>query len=166
MSADLSIQVVQKYSKWSLVASLVIFVCGILSIILPLTFSFGIAIIIGSVVLVAGIAHLVFAFHTRSIGGFLLHMLLFAVYEMAAIFLLANPLLSLFSLVLLPAMWFEPKLRGLWPVAAFYALAKVAEFFDVGIFSAIAISGHTVKHLGAALATYWILRWRRAAMLA
>ena len=68
------------------------------------------------------------------------------------------------ALVLLPAMWIEPTLRGLWPVAAFYALAKVAEIFDVAIFSAISLSGHTLKHLAAALATYWILRWRTAAV--
>ena len=41
------------------------FVCGILAIILPLTFAFGLAIIIGSLVLVAGISRLVFAFQTR-----------------------------------------------------------------------------------------------------
>lgn len=70
------------------------------------------------------------------------------------------------AVVLLPAMWFEPKLRGLWPVFAFYALAKVAEQLDGSIFSAISLSGHTLKHLAAALAAYWVLRWRRAAMLA
>jgi uncharacterized membrane protein HdeD (DUF308 family) len=104
MSGDLSFAVVQKHSKWSLIASLVIFVCGILAVVLPLTFSFGMAIIIGSVVLVAGIAHLVFAFHARDIGGFLWHIFLCALYEMAAICLLVNPLLSLFSLVLLLAI--------------------------------------------------------------
>jgi hypothetical protein len=70
------------------------------------------------------------------------------------------------ALVLLLTMWFEPKIRALWPVAAFYALAKAAEFFDGSIFSAISLSGHTLKHLAAALSAYWILRWRSAAMLA
>jgi hypothetical protein len=70
------------------------------------------------------------------------------------------------AVVLLPAMWFEPKLRGLWPTLAFYGLAKLAELFDGGIFSAISVSGHTLKHFAAGLAAYWILRWRTAAMLA
>jgi len=123
MSADLSVEVFQKYSKWSLIASVVIFVCGILAIVLPLTFSFGITIIIGSVVLVAGIAHLVFAFHTRDIGGFLWHILLFALYEMAAICLLANPLLGLFSLVLLLAILLL--LEGILQLGLYFRLRRL-----------------------------------------
>ena len=45
-----------------------------------------------------------------------------------------------------------------------YALAKAAEFFDREIFSAGQIvGGHALKHLLAALATFWILRmlWKR-----
>jgi hypothetical protein len=40
-----------------------------------------------------------------------------------------------------------------------YALAKIFEASDRIVFSAIRIvSGHTLKHLAAALSTYWILR--------
>src|SRR5262249_13571709 len=109
--------------KWSLLASLVIFVCGILSMILPLMFSFGIAIIIGSVVLVAGIAHLVFAFHTRNIGGFLWHMLLCALYEAAAICLFVNPLLGLFSLVLLLAIFLL--LEGILELGLYFRMRRL-----------------------------------------
>ena len=43
--------------------------------------------------------------------------------------------------------------------AALYALAKVFEALDARIFAAVPImSGHTLKHLAAALATYQILR--------
>ena len=41
-----------------------------LAIVLPLTVSFGIALIIGCLTLVAGIAHFVFAFQTSSVDGF------------------------------------------------------------------------------------------------
>jgi uncharacterized membrane protein HdeD (DUF308 family) len=123
MNAEIPTEVFQKYLKWSLLASLGIFVCGILAMILPLMFSFGIAIIIGSVVLVAGIAHLVFAFHTRSLGGFLWHMLLCALYEMAAICLLVNPLLSLFSLVLLLAIFLL--LEGILELGLYFRLRRL-----------------------------------------
>ena len=44
-------------------------------------------------------------------------------------------------------------------IAAFYALAKVLELTDRKIFQALHIvSGHTLKHLAAAMAGYWILR--------
>lgn len=89
---------IRKAFPWLVGWSVVVFVCGILAIILSLTFSFGIAVIIGSLVLVAGIAHLVFAFHTRSFDGFLWQILIGALYLMAAISLLVNPLLSVVSL--------------------------------------------------------------------
>jgi uncharacterized membrane protein HdeD (DUF308 family) len=56
---------IKKAFPWLIVWSIVTFVCGILAIILPLTISFGIALVIGCLILVAGIAHLVFTFETR-----------------------------------------------------------------------------------------------------
>jgi uncharacterized membrane protein HdeD (DUF308 family) len=103
MNLDSIAPTLRKASAWLMVWSLVTFVCGILAIVLPLTFSFGIAVVIGLLVLVAGIGHLVFAFHMGNIGGFLCQMLLCALYELAAILLLANPLLSILSLALVLA---------------------------------------------------------------
>lgn len=95
--------VIIKASRWLIIWSIVVFVCGILAVLLPLTFSVAIAFIIGILVLVAGIVHFVFAFHTRRIGGFFWQIVLGALYEMAAIFLLANPLLSILSLTVMLA---------------------------------------------------------------
>ena len=57
---------------------------------------------------------------------------------------------------------FPPKFTGAiyWiAAAAFYALAKVFEYYDEAIFSAGSIlSGHTLKHLAAAAACFAILR--------
>ena len=92
--------VIKKASGWVIVWGIVTFVCGILAIVLPLTFSFGIALIIGCLVLVAGIAHLFFAFQTWSIDGFLWQILVSALYGVAAICLLVNPLLSVLSVTL------------------------------------------------------------------
>ncbi len=47
-------------------------------------------------------------------------------------------------------------------VAGFYALAKLLETFDRQIFAAgHLVSGHTLKHLAAALSGYWIFRMLR-----
>jgi hypothetical protein len=65
-------------------------------------------------------------------------------------------------LVLLIALFMPQRYtRGsdLAVVAGFYALAKVLEFLDEQIFEVVRIvSGHTLKHLAAAAAGYWILR--------
>jgi hypothetical protein len=65
-------------------------------------------------------------------------------------------------LFLLMAMLFQPRYtRGsdLVVVAGFYVAAKLLETFDKEIFGVLrVVSGHTLKHLAAALAGYWILR--------
>jgi Ceramidase len=66
-------------------------------------------------------------------------------------------------LILIPALWFVRDARYLSAVLGFYALAKAAEFWDRAIFSGLPISGHSIKHVMAAIATYFILRWRLAA---
>ena len=112
----------KKAYRWLIAWSVVVFVCGILAIILPLTFSFAIAFFIGSLAVIAGIAHFVFAFHGRNLGGFALHMLLGALYEIAAICLLVNPLLSVLSLPLILAIFLL--LEGVLELALYVRLRQ------------------------------------------
>jgi len=53
-------------------------------------------------------------------------------------------------------------------VAAFYGLAKLLETFDRQIFALDGglLSGHTLKHLAAAMAGVWLVRmvWKRQAV--
>src|SRR5580658_5725752 len=63
-------------------------------------------------------------------------------------------------------LWFFPPIytRGadLLMVTGFYILAKIAEALDDQIFALTKwISGHTLKHLIAAVAVYWVLRMLR-----
>ncbi len=47
----------------------------------------------------------------------------------------------------------------LYAVLGFYVLAKVAEHFDAAIFGLTgSISGHSLKHLFAAMGAYWVAR--------
>jgi uncharacterized membrane protein HdeD (DUF308 family) len=128
---------------WGIVA----FVCGILAIILPLTFSFGIALIIGCLVLVAGIAHLFFAFDTRSIGGFFWQILVSVLYGIAAICLLANPLLSVLSLTLVLAIFLL--LEGILELALYFRLRQ----FRHSIW--VLIDGIATSILGIFMISYW-----------
>jgi hypothetical protein len=51
---------------------------------------------------------------------------------------------------------------GLWPVFIFYGLSKIAEHFDKPIYSMFPLSGHTIKHLLAGIATWFVYRWIRS----
>jgi uncharacterized membrane protein HdeD (DUF308 family) len=116
------VPLIKKASPWVIVWSIVTFVCGILAIILPLTFAFGIALIIGSLVSVAAIAHLFFAFETRSVDGFLWQVLVSMLYGVAAVCLLVNPLLSVFSLTLILAIFLF--LEGILELALYFVLRR------------------------------------------
>jgi hypothetical protein len=67
------------------------------------------------------------------------------------------------TLVAIPliAWLFPPRYTGtadLFRVIGWYALAKVFEFFDHGLFHGIGVSGHTLKHLASAVGAWWIVR--------
>jgi hypothetical protein len=52
--------------------------------------------------------------------------------------------------------------RDLWVVIGLYGLARLTEVFDAAIYRAGGLlSGHTIKHLLAALAAAWVLRMIR-----
>lgn len=113
---------IRKASPWLIVWSAVTFVCGILAFILPLTISFGIALVIGCLILVAGIAHLFFAFDTRGVGGFLWQILVSLLYAIAAICLLVNPLWGVLSLSLFLAIFLL--LEGILEFALYFRVRR------------------------------------------
>jgi len=66
--------------------------------------------------------------------------------------LLIPLMLLLFRGELLAARW-------LWAALGAYVLAKVAEYFDGAIYALGGfVSGHSLKHLLAALAAWWTIR--------
>ena len=64
--------------------------------------------------------------------------------------------------ILLVLILFRPTFtRGadFYVALAFYGLAKLLEAADRPLFSAVGlVSGHSLKHVAAAVSTYWILR--------
>lgn len=122
MNVNSIASVLKKASIWVISWSVVIFVCGILAMILPLTFAFAIAFVIGGILLIGGIAHFVFAFKTQILGGFLWHMLLGGLYAIAAVSLLANPLWSIISLTLVLAVFLL--LEGVLELALYFRLRQ------------------------------------------
>ena|SRR5258708_11808601 len=63
-------------------------------------------------------------------------------------------------LLVIVILMFTGRTRGLWIAVLCYGLAKVAESEDVWIYLHLGFGGHAIKHLLAAAATYFILRWR------
>ncbi len=70
------------------------FLCGFLAVILPLVSSIRIVIVLGSLILLSAIAHLIFAFHSGSIGGVVWKLLLAVFYGLTGYYMVAHPTLE------------------------------------------------------------------------
>jgi len=105
MNSETTVGSVRKASGWSMVWGVVMLICGILAIALPFATSVGIVILLAWLILFAGVCHLVFAFQSHSIGGFLWKVLLAIVYGFAGVYMLMHPLLGVISLTLLLAVF-------------------------------------------------------------
>jgi uncharacterized membrane protein HdeD (DUF308 family) len=80
-------------------------ICGIAAIALPWASGIGVVIVIAWVLLFSAVSHLIFAFHTHSVGGVLWEILLALIYGAAGVFMLMNPLAGLVTLTLVLAIF-------------------------------------------------------------
>jgi uncharacterized membrane protein HdeD (DUF308 family) len=106
MNSEITLGSATKASGWSMVWGIIMFICGVLAITMPFASSVGIVIVLAWLILVAAVSHLVFAFQSHSIGGFLWKVLLAIVYGCAGVYMLMHPLLGVVSLTLLLAIFF------------------------------------------------------------
>ena len=90
---------VSRTTRWLFVSAAVVLVCGILAIVLPLTFSIGVAGLLGWLFIFAAVADLIFGVHLGS-GTLAWHTFIAALYALAAINLLVNPILGVILLAL------------------------------------------------------------------
>lgn len=82
-------------------------------------------------------------------------------YALAQLYTILIILLILF---LFPGSY-PPLSAYLW-MLFFYGLAKVCEYFDLGFYQAFGISGHSLKHIFAAIALYWtVLMLRKRGLI-
>jgi uncharacterized membrane protein HdeD (DUF308 family) len=91
---------VNRASRWLTASAVIVLVCGVLAIVLPVTFSVGIAALLGWLLVIAAVAHLAFGIHFGR-GTFGWHAFIAGLYGVAAINLLVNPLLGVVLLALI-----------------------------------------------------------------
>jgi uncharacterized membrane protein HdeD (DUF308 family) len=106
-------------TRWLFVSAVVVFVCGGLAIVLPLTFSLGVAGLLGWLFIFAAVAHLIFGIHFGS-GILAWHTFIAALYALAAISLLVNPLLGVVLLALVVGVVLIAE--GIIEIVLFFAL--------------------------------------------
>ena len=105
MSATSAGTLVKKSIGWSIGLSVLMIVAGILAIASPLSAGIAVNLLVAWLLAFSGCAHLVFAWYTRSTGGFLWELLLGILYIFIGAYLLLHPLAGLASLTLVLAMY-------------------------------------------------------------
>jgi uncharacterized membrane protein HdeD (DUF308 family) len=90
---------------WSIAISLLMILAGILAIGLPVAAGIAINIVVAWLLVFCGVAHLVFGWHVRAIGGVLWQVLLGALYIGIGAYLLMHPVAGLVTLTLALAIY-------------------------------------------------------------
>ena len=105
MSATSAATFVKKSLGWSIGLSVLMIVAGIRAIASPLGAGIAINLLVAWLLIFSAGAHLVFAWHRRSAGGFLWEILVGILYMLTGIYLLMRPVAGLASLTLALAIY-------------------------------------------------------------
>ena len=90
---------------WSIALSALMIVAGVLGIILPPVAGLVATVFFGWLFIFSGLAHFVFAWHTRATGALIWELLVGAVYAIVGGYLLVNPVAGLVSLTFALAVY-------------------------------------------------------------
>ena len=94
---------------WSIGLSVLMIVAGILAIVVPPAAGITVVLVVAWLLIFGGAAHLVFAWHTRTAGGFVWELLLSFLYILVGVYALLHPVAGLASLTLILASYFFAK---------------------------------------------------------
>lgn len=90
---------------WSIGLSILMLLAGILAIVLPPAAGIAVLIVVAWLLMFSGAAHLVFAWPTRTAGGFIWELLLGVLYIFVGVYALLHPIAGLASLTLVLAIY-------------------------------------------------------------
>ena len=96
---------VKHATGWSIVVSLLMILAGVLAIGLPLAAGIAVNFVVAWALMISGVAHLVFGWHMRAMGGAIWQVLLGALYIGIGIYLLLRPVAGLVTLTLALAIY-------------------------------------------------------------
>lgn len=105
MSATSAVTFAKKSIGWSIGLSVLMIAAGILAIASPLAAGIAVNLLVAWLLVFSACAHLVFAWYTRSAGGFLWELLVGILYMLIGVYLLTRPVAGLESLTIALAVY-------------------------------------------------------------
>lgn len=100
MSATSLVTIAKQSLGWSIGLSILMILAGVLAIVVPPAAGIAVTILVGWLLIFSGAAHLVFGWHTRSVGALIWELLLGVAYVFVGAYLLLHPVAGLASLTL------------------------------------------------------------------
>ena len=105
MSATSARTIAKESVGWSIGLSVLMILAGALAIVIPQAAGLAVSLLVGWLLLLSGVAHLVFAWYSRHAGGILWELLLGILYLLVGGYVLTRPVAGLASLTLALAIY-------------------------------------------------------------
>jgi len=123
MSNDSPSEIVHEASTWSIVWGVSLIVLGMVAVGSPFLAAVAVNAAIAWLIVLAGVVHVVLAFHAHRAGSLILRLLIGLLYVGVGIYMIARPVLAVASLTLVLASLFL--VEGVFDIALFFRLRSV-----------------------------------------
>jgi uncharacterized membrane protein HdeD (DUF308 family) len=90
--------IARESAGWTVAFGVLLIIVGLIALMAPLIAGVAVAVMLGWLLILGGIAHLVLSWHLRGTGGLIWEVLIGLAYIVMGIFLLAHPLAGLVAL--------------------------------------------------------------------
>jgi uncharacterized membrane protein HdeD (DUF308 family) len=117
------LDVVRHSSTWSIVWGVLLIVFGVLAIGSPLLAAVAVSLVIAWLIILAGVVHLILAFHVHRAGSMIWKLLVGLAYLFFGVYLLMHPVLGVASLTLLLASLFV--IEGILDIILFFQMRSM-----------------------------------------
>jgi uncharacterized membrane protein HdeD (DUF308 family) len=115
--------IVRHASTWSILCGVLLIVFGMLAVGSPAIAAVAVNAVIAWLIVLAGVVHLVLAFHAHGAGSLIWKLLVGTAYVFFGVYLIAHPALGVVSLTLVLALLFL--VEGILDIALFFQMRSV-----------------------------------------
>src|ERR1700751_3021469 len=123
MAAHSPLDVVRHASTWSIIWGILLIVFGMLAIGSPFLAAGAVSAVIAWLIILAGVVHLILAFHVHRAGSMIWKLLVGLAYLVFGVYLLMHPALAVASLTLVLASLFL--IEGILDIILFFQMRSM-----------------------------------------
>jgi uncharacterized membrane protein HdeD (DUF308 family) len=123
MAEHSQLDIVRHASTWSIIWGVLLIVFGMLAVGSPFVAAVAVSVVIAWLIILAGVVHLVLAFHVHRTGSLIWKLLVGLAYLSFGVYLLMHPVLGVASLTLVLASMFL--IEGILDIILFFQMRSM-----------------------------------------